>query len=166
MTYLSEDPTFLAVVFLVLAGISLAALKVTQHGKYLVHAGIALGLGLAVFVVDWFWVTDTERIERVVYDLQRAVANSDADAVISHLAPNVQYLQGDTALSEEAPTGRYSALRRSDSDLDPYQSGALPFRLRSNQRFARQRHATSTPGNGRVPRFRSRKPEFVVGSGQ
>ena len=102
MTYLSEDPTFLAGFFLVLAGAFLAALKVTQQGKYLVRAGIALGLGLVVFVVDWLWVTDTERIERVVYDLRRAVANSDGDGVISHLAPNVQYLQGDTALSEEA----------------------------------------------------------------
>jgi hypothetical protein len=102
MTYLSEDPTFLAAFFLVLAGAFLAALKVTQQGKYLVRAGIALGLGLVVLVVDWLWVTDTERIERVVYDLRRAVANSDADGVISHLVPNVQYLQGDTALSEQA----------------------------------------------------------------
>ena len=55
-----------------------------------------------MFVVDWLWVTDNERIEHVVYDLRQAVANSDGDGVISHLAPNVQYLQGDTALSEEA----------------------------------------------------------------
>ena len=45
MTYLSEDPTFLAGFFLVLAGAFLAALKVTQQGKYLVRAGIALGWG-------------------------------------------------------------------------------------------------------------------------
>ena len=102
MTYLSEDPTFLAVALLLLAGAFLVALKVTQQGKYLVRAGIALGLGLVVLVVDWLWVTDNERIEQVVYDLRQAVANSDADRVISHLAPNVQYLQGDTALSEEA----------------------------------------------------------------
>jgi hypothetical protein len=102
MTYLSEDPTYLAALFLILAGAFLVALKVTQQGKYLVRAGIVLGLGLVVLVIDWLWVTDNERIEHVVYDLRRAVANSDADGVISHLAPNVQYLQGDTALSADA----------------------------------------------------------------
>jgi len=102
MTYLSEDPTYLAAGFLLLAGVFLIALKVTQQGKYLVRAGIALGLGLAVVVVEWLWVTDNERIEQVVYDLGRAVLNSDAEGVIAHLSPKVQYLQGDTALSEEA----------------------------------------------------------------
>jgi len=102
MTYLSEDPTYLTAGFLLLAGAFLVALKVTQQGKYLVRAGIALGLGLAVVVVEWLWVTDNERIEQVVYDLRRAVLNSDAEGVFAHLAPNVQYLQGDTALSEDA----------------------------------------------------------------
>ena len=63
---------------------------------------IALGLALAVVVVEWVWVTDNERIEQVVYDLRRAVSNSDAEGVLAHLAPNVQYLQGETALSEDA----------------------------------------------------------------
>jgi hypothetical protein len=102
MTYLSEDSTYLTAGFLLLAGAFLVALKVTQQGKYLVRAGIALGLGLAVVVVEWLWVTDNERIEQVVYDLRRAVLNSDAEGVFAHLAPNVQYLQGDTALSEDA----------------------------------------------------------------
>jgi hypothetical protein len=102
MTYLSEDPTYLTAGFLLLAGGFLVALKVTQQGKYLVRAGIALGLGLVVVVVEWLWVTDNERIEQVVYDLRRAVLNSNAEGVLAHLAPNVQYLQGDTALSEDA----------------------------------------------------------------
>ena len=38
----------------------------------------------------------------MVYDLRRAVLNSDAEGVLIHMAPNVQYLQGDTALSEDA----------------------------------------------------------------
>jgi hypothetical protein len=102
MTYLSEDPTFLAGAFLLAAGAFLVAVKVTQRGRYLIHTGIALGLALVVVIVEWLWVTDNERIEQVVYDLRRAVANSDAEGVLVHLAPNVQYLQGDTALSEEA----------------------------------------------------------------
>ena len=47
-------------------------------------------------------MTDNERIEQVVYDLRRAVLSSDVEGVLIHMAPNVQYLQGDTALSEDA----------------------------------------------------------------
>jgi hypothetical protein len=102
MTYLSEDPTYLAVGLLLLAGAFLVALNVTQQGKYLVRAGIALGLALVVVVIEWFWVTDNERIQQVVYDLRQAVLSSNVDGVLAHMAPNVQYLQGDTALSEYA----------------------------------------------------------------
>ena len=51
-------------------------------------------------VVEWLWVTDTERIEQVVYDFRNAVLKSDADGVLAHMAPNVQYLHSETALSE------------------------------------------------------------------
>ena len=79
----------------------MVALNVTQQGKYLIRAGIAFGLAMVVFAIEWFWVTDNERIEQVVYELRRAVQNSDAEGVLAHMAPNVQYLQGDTALSED-----------------------------------------------------------------
>ena len=101
MTYLSEDPTFLAVGLLLVAGAFLVALNVSQQGKYLIWAAVALGLAVTVVVIEWLWVTDNERIEQVVYDLRRRVLNSDVQGVLSHLAPNVQYLQGDTALSED-----------------------------------------------------------------
>ena len=48
MTYLLEDPTYLAGGLLLLAGAFLVALKVTQQGKYLVRAGIAWGW-------RWWW---------------------------------------------------------------------------------------------------------------
>jgi hypothetical protein len=102
MTNLLEDPTYLVVGLFLLAGAFVVALNVTQQGKYLVRAGAVLGLALLVVAIDWFWVTDTERIEQVVYDLRRAVQNSDVEGVLSHMAPNVQYLHGDTALSEDA----------------------------------------------------------------
>ncbi len=101
MTYLSEDPMVLAGVFLVLAGAFLIALRVTQQGKYLIYAGASLGLALVVVVVEWLWVTDNERIEQVVYDLRRAVLESDVDGVLAHMSPHVQYLRGDFTLSEE-----------------------------------------------------------------
>jgi hypothetical protein len=102
MTYLSEDPTYLAGGLLLLAGAFLVGLNVSQQGKYLIRAAIALGLALAVVAIEWFWVTDNERIEQVVYALRDAVLKTDADGVLVHMAPNVQYLQADTALSEDA----------------------------------------------------------------
>ena len=102
MSNLSEDPTYLAGGLLLLAGAFLVALNITQQGKYLVRAGIVLGLAFLVMGVEWFWVTDNERIEHVVYELRQAVLNSDADGVLKQMAPNVQYLQADTALSEDA----------------------------------------------------------------
>jgi ketosteroid isomerase-like protein len=102
MTYLSEDPTYLAGALLLLTGAFLVAVNITQRGKYMVFAGLALGLALSVVAIEWLWITDNERIEQVVYDLRQAVQNSDSDGVLAHMAPNVQYLQGDTALSEDA----------------------------------------------------------------
>ena len=58
MTNLSEDPTYLAGLLLLLAGVFLVALNITQQGKYLIRAGVMLGLALAVVAVEWFWVTD------------------------------------------------------------------------------------------------------------
>lgn len=109
MTYLSEDPTYLAGGLILLAGAFLVALNITQQGKYLIRAGIALGLGLLVVTIEWFWVTDNERIEQVVYALRDAVLSSDAEGVLVHMAPNVQYLQADTALSEDATRGMIKA---------------------------------------------------------
>jgi ketosteroid isomerase-like protein len=102
MTFLSEDPTYVAGALGVLAGAFLIALRVTQQGKYLIWALSSLGLAMTVLLVERFWVTDNERIERVVYDLRRAVMTSDAEAVLTHLTPDVQYVQHGTALPGEA----------------------------------------------------------------
>jgi hypothetical protein len=105
MTYLSEDPTFLAGGLLLLAGAFLLALKVTQQGKYAIRAGVALVLAAAVVTIEWVWVTDSERIEQVVYDLGRAVQSSDNERisrVLAHMMPTVQYLQGETVLDADA----------------------------------------------------------------
>jgi len=99
MTYLLEDPTYLAGGLVLLAGAFLIALYTTQQGKYLISGAVALGLALLVVLIEWLWVTDTERIEQVVYDIRGAVLKSDAEGVLAHLAPNVQYVHGDTVLS-------------------------------------------------------------------
>jgi hypothetical protein len=102
MTFLSEDPTYLAVGLGVLAGAFLIALRVTQQGKFLVWALATFALAAAVLLIERFWVTDNERIERVVYDLRRAVLASDAEGVLKHLTPDVQYVQHGTSLPGEA----------------------------------------------------------------
>ncbi len=101
MTYLSEDPTFLVGGLLLVAGAFAAALRVTQEGKYLMYATVALVLALGVLVVEQLWVTDSERIEQVVYSLRNAVANSNVDGVLGHMTRDVLYTHGDVALSPE-----------------------------------------------------------------
>ncbi len=101
MTYLSEDPTFLAGGLLLLGAAFVIALKVTQQGRYLLGAAAALALAVVVVVVEWEWVTDNERIEKVVYDVRAAVLRSDPDGILAHLAPNVMYQQGETALTSD-----------------------------------------------------------------
>jgi ketosteroid isomerase-like protein len=99
MTYLSEDPTYVIAGLLLLAGAFLIALKTTQQGKYLLRAGIALALALAVFLIEWVWVTDNERIEKTVYDVRTAVLNSDPEGVVAHLTEDVRYTGPDMTLS-------------------------------------------------------------------
>lgn len=118
MTNLSEDPTVLAGLLMLVAGGFVVALRVTQQGRYLVRALIAAGLAATVVVVEWLWVTDNERIEQVVYGLRDAVANSDVEGVLGYLAPDVQYLRGQTALDAEATRDLIQAnLERARFDL-------------------------------------------------
>jgi hypothetical protein len=105
MTFLSEDPTYLAGFLVLVAAAFLMALKVRQQGKYLVWALTALGLALAVVVVEQLWVTDNERIESVVYELRRAVLAADPEGILMQLTPDVEYVQDGISLSGEATRG-------------------------------------------------------------
>jgi ketosteroid isomerase-like protein len=102
MEYLSEDPTYLTGALVVVAIAFLIATRVTQQGKYLILAGGAFSLAIGVVLVEWFWITDTERIEAVVYDLGKAVEASDAQAVLKHLTNDVQYSSAGGTVSSEA----------------------------------------------------------------
>lgn len=95
MDFISEDATYLAGGLGILAATFFVALKVTQQGRFLVWAGVSLGMALLALLVERVWVTDNERIEQVVYDLRKAVAASDPDGVLVHLAPDVEYVQGE-----------------------------------------------------------------------
>jgi len=102
MTLISEDPTLLVGLCLLAAVGCFVALRTTQDGKYLVWGISALGVAVVALVVERVWVTDNERIEAVVYDLQRALRASDADAILAHLTPEVQLVQDEGALSATA----------------------------------------------------------------
>ena len=102
MTILSEDPSFLLVVLVLVAGAFLIALRLTQQGKFLFWSLATLAIAVIVMVVELIWVTDAERIEQVVYDLRNAVLASDAEGVLAHLTPNVEYGQGGSFLPGEA----------------------------------------------------------------
>ena len=118
MWYLSDDPTYLAGGLGIVALFLLIALRITQQGRYLVRALIVLGLAVAVLVVEHFWVTDAERIERVVYDLRDAVQASDVDRVLSCLAPDVEFVQqGNTSSGEVTRTYIRSTLSNAKFDF-------------------------------------------------
>ncbi len=102
MTFLSEDPTYLAGFFLLVAAACLTTLKITQQGKYLVWGMTSLGLALAVVVIERLWVTDNERIENVVYELRRAVLEVKPDEVLSYLTPDVEYIHDGSVISGDA----------------------------------------------------------------
>ena len=89
MYYLIENPTYPLIALALAALLLLVALQVTRQGKYLIAAGILIGLGLILFVVERLVVTDAERIEAVVYELADAVAHSDIEGVEARLAPEV-----------------------------------------------------------------------------
>jgi hypothetical protein len=146
MTYLSEDPTVLAGGFLVLAGAFLVALRITQRGKYLIYAGVLLGLAFTVVVVEWLWVTDNERIEQVVYDLRRAVQESDVDGVLAHMSPHVQYSRGDLTLSEEATRSLIEA-NLSNSHFDFIRITGLQASAGSQSRRGRAEFRVFARGN-------------------
>ena len=118
MELLLEDPTYLAGGLGILGVAFLIAVRLTQQGRYLIWALTALGLAGAVLVIEHFWVTDAERIERVVYNLRDAVLASDAERLLTHLTPDVEFVQqGHTTSSGEA-TRDYIRSVLSDTKFD------------------------------------------------
>jgi len=151
--YLSEDPWPLVTVLGLIGLGFLVALWITRQGKQLIRAGIALGLALLVLGVEHLWVTDNERIERVVYDLGQAVEASDADAVVSHLAPDVVF------------AGETDYVSRRLSSLD---SGSIVQAIRSeleNCKFERVRISRLNANAGALTRQGTAEFEvFAIGS--
>ena len=97
MEFLAEDPTYLAGGLGVLAMVFLVLLRTSQQGKYLMMAGAALGLAVLVVVIERAWVTESERIEAVVYGLAEAVEDGDGDRAAEYLDPSCRVETKDRA---------------------------------------------------------------------
>ncbi len=89
MTLLAEDASYLLIGLGVAALACLAALKITQQGKFLIWALGLVVLAGVVFGIEHFWVTDAERVEAVVYDMADAVEHSDIDRIRLHFDEKV-----------------------------------------------------------------------------
>jgi hypothetical protein len=98
VSLISENPWPLIYICLAVALVGLVALRITQRAKFLIWTLGALGLAVLLWVIDWLWVTDVERIEQVVHDLAHAVARSDSDAVVKLLDPDVSLSQEGNGL--------------------------------------------------------------------
>src|SRR5690348_12506719 len=118
MEFLAEDPTYLAGGLAILAAVFLVALRLTQQGKFLIWACAALAAAGLVVLVEWLWVTDTERVEQVVYDLRRAVADSDAPAVLALLTDDVQYGQSNSVVISDEPARAFIAAQLEKARFD------------------------------------------------
>ena len=146
MYYLSDNPWPLVAILGAAALGFLIALKVTQDGKYLIRAGVALGLAALAFAVEQFWVTDSERIEAVVYDLARAVRSSDAEGAIKLMAKDVDVVQGDNDLGtvdvgmvrDTLQNSRFSFLEIDKLNAEAYaqsRRGKATFRTRAQVEY-------------------------------
>lgn len=83
--FVFEDPWGVLGVLAVLTVLSLIALWMTQLTKYLWAAVGLIAFGVAVAGLDWYVVTDREKVEAIVEEMADAVRRSDPDGVIKHL---------------------------------------------------------------------------------
>lgn len=85
MEFLSDDPTYPAIVLSVLALAFFVMLNVTQQGKYLIFTGATVAMLAGLFLIERMWVTENERIEDVIVALAKAVETKDIDRAVSFL---------------------------------------------------------------------------------
>lgn len=108
--YVAENPWYLVAILGFVAAAFLITLRATQDGRYLVRALVALGLAGALIVVDQVWVTEAERVERVIRDLADAVARSDGDATMALMDQHVAFSIRSNTLGEELDLPSFAEL--------------------------------------------------------
>ena len=100
VSLITENPWPLIFICLAVAAVALIALKFTGRGMFLMWALGAAGLAGLLWLADWYWVTDVERVEQVVQDLAAAVAASKPDRVVALLDPQVSLTQAGSGVGK------------------------------------------------------------------
>jgi hypothetical protein len=108
--YVAENPWYLVAILGVVAAGFLITLRATQDGRYLVRALVALGLAGALIVVDQVWVTEAERVERVIRDLADAIARSDGQVMMDLMDQHVVFGIRSNIHGEELDLGSFAEL--------------------------------------------------------
>ena len=110
--YVAENPWYLVAILGFVAAGFLLTLRATQEGRYLVRALVAPGptAGPLLIVVDQVWVTEAERVERVIRDLADAVARSDGTATMALMDDHVAFGIRSQTLGEELDLPSFAEL--------------------------------------------------------
>jgi hypothetical protein len=94
--WLVEDPT--TVYFILgLAALACAVLFwVRQERKYLIGLGVVVGLAILVALLDYFVVTDYERMVARVKDIAEGIRKKDSARIVSHVTDTFHYHQKES----------------------------------------------------------------------
>src|SRR5437773_11787439 len=90
-SWLVEDPT---VVYFLLGLAALASASgwwMTRRGKYAVGAVVAVALILLVRLLDYWVVTDQEKIIDSIQVMANGVASRDIDGIFAHVSPRFRH---------------------------------------------------------------------------
>jgi ketosteroid isomerase-like protein len=145
MNFLTEDASYLLIGLGVAALGCLLALKMTQQGKFLVCALGLLVLAGVVFGFEHFWVTDAERVEKVVYDLASAVQASDVERIKIHLDEQVTIGTKDRTMDGSAPLRLIFSLLQ-NSHFDYVKVGQLTTSVGSQTKMGKAEFKVTAAG--------------------
>jgi hypothetical protein len=145
MHYLTEDPSYLLIALGLAVLGCLVALKITQQGKFLIWAGGLAAVAALVFGLEHYWVTDAERVERVVYDLAGAVEASDVDRIKSHLDEHVTVGMRNRAIDGSIPMKLVFALLK-QTRFDFVRIGQLTTSAGSQTKMGKAEFKVSATG--------------------
>ena len=91
--HFGENPWPMVIVLLLFAAISTVVLMMTQNGRHLIRALIAVGVAGILLLIDLSWTTDREKLASIVSEMVVAVSQNDMEGVRKHLSPKAVYYQ-------------------------------------------------------------------------
>jgi hypothetical protein len=92
---IGEDVWALIGVLAILAlGLAIATVA-TGRGRFLIGIGALACLAIALLAIEWLWVTDRERVDRIIDELAQAAMREDSSGIVQHLAADCRYANLD-----------------------------------------------------------------------